>query len=199
MTTSIARVLHLTVLSIAFATFGCSGTDANKDLTTGAGSGTGTGTGTGSGSGSGSGGGSASSDNDALFKAPSGRATADSVFGLWGGVLQDGNLTFDTRTRLTPATITFATQCLSNGQTSAVVGVTVAARVSDEEIAVLESKRDEKVTGGVTCRANAAPGTSKRCEKIDGFQSQCFVLDGMQLTIYGATTFDKSVLTKLSD
>jgi hypothetical protein len=71
--------------------------------------------------------------------------------------------------------------------------------VDAEEIAVLESKKEEKKTGDVTCRANARPGTTKRCDTDEAFRQDCFVLDGTELTLYGMSSLDKIVLTKLSD
>jgi hypothetical protein len=176
---------------------GCAGSDNV--------SGTGTPSGSSSGGSSSSSGGASSSSGgspavDGLFQAPSGGATPDSLYGVWGGSLKDLSFTFDSRIKLSESSMTFATKCVrDDGTQSAVVGVTVAARVNDAEIAVLESKQDEKKTGDITCRANARPGTTKKCEKVDGFQKECFALDGTKLVIYGTTSFDKMDLTKISD
>ncbi|MBX3203544.1 MAG: hypothetical protein KF764_00685 [Labilithrix sp.] len=191
----------LSTIALSLVLAGCSGSAAGGDVdgpggSSSGGSSSGGGASSGSGDGSGSG-----SEHDALFDAPSESAvTAGSIFGLWGGATKDLSFTFDSRMRLGQSTMTFATRCVrDNGDESAVVGVTVAARVDESEISVLESKKDEKKTGDITCRANARPGTTKRCDTDEGFRRACFVLDGTELTIYGMSSLDKVVLTKISD
>jgi hypothetical protein len=179
----------------------CSGSDI-EGTSPGSGSrSTSSGSGSGSGSGTGSGSGSASGAAEGLFSAePGASATPDSILGVWGGSMKELSVTFDTRMKITANDVTFATRCvLDDGRESAVVAVTASARVTNDNIAILESKKDEKNTGGVTCRANARPGETKKCAKVDGFQKSCFHLDGTQLTIYGTTPFDKLEMTKISD
>lgn len=126
--------------------------------------------------------------------------TPDSIYGTWGGVLEDGQLRFDSRIRLTPGSISFATRCeLPDGRESAVASVTAKARISDDEIAVLESKKHEIPMEGGTCRAFARPTTTSRCTAREGFETSCFRLDETRLVIFGASPFDKLELTKLSD
>ncbi len=191
----------MVILSLAAA--GCSGSDTGgvgssggNGGGTGNGQGSGTGTGTGTGTGSGSAG-------DALFQSPSSTsATPDSIFGLWGGSLQPGDgWTFDTRIEMAAGSITFATRCTSpDGRTGGIASVSAKARISNDDISVLESKSDEKKLGDVTCRANATPGETKACTPDQkGFEQTCFTLEGTSLTIYGATTFDKLAMTKISD
>jgi hypothetical protein len=199
MTTS--SFLRACPLLAALLTLGCSGSDV-----TGTGPGRGSESGSpsesGSGSKTGSGSGSASgSAAEALFTAePGASATPDSLLGVWGGQMKELSVTFDTRMKIGSSSVTFATRCvMDDGRESAVVAVTASARVTSDNIAILESKKDEKNTGGVTCRANARPGETKRCAKVDGFQKECFHLDGTALTFYGATPFEKLELTKISD
>lgn len=177
--------LHLLRVSFALALLtACSGSSS----TVGSGPGAG-------GTGSGSGG----SDAAALFDAPSGDATGDSIFGVWGGSLVDGSMTFDTRWRFRETEIMLASRCsLSDGQESETVGVTARARVSEDEITFLESKRDEKKTGDITCRVNAQPRTLAACDAREGFERDCFRLSGTTLTIYG-DPLEKLELVKLSD
>jgi hypothetical protein len=191
---SVARVAGL---SLALALAGCSGSNGDGGIT-GSGSPTGgafggTATSTGTGTGAGAAG-------EQLFAAPSGDATASSIFGLWGGVLKSGELTFDTRMKLEAHSVTFGTRCrLPNGKTSAVASVVAAARVSTEEIAVLETKLDERKTGDITCRASSQVSSLTACAVVDGFQHDCFALDGLALVFYGTTPFDKIEMTKISD
>ena len=191
--------LRSTLVLVALVSIGCSGSELDG---TGPGRGGATGTGSGSepqpGGGSGSGSGSAA---EGLFSAdPGSTATPDSLLGVWGGSMKELSITFDSRMKIGSSSVTFATRCvMDDGRESAVVGVTAAARVTSENIAILESKKDEKNTNGVTCRANARPGETKRCAKVDGFQTKCFHLDGTQLTFYGDSPFDKLEMTKISD
>jgi len=213
MNTSLLR--GATVLGFLFGSFlalaGCSGSAASIPGSPDDGSGSRNGSGTGTSNGSGSGGGGArsgagsttvSAEGAALFDSPSSTdATADSIYGLWGGVMKDLDFTFDTRMRLTPDSITFATRCDHDGTSGAIAGVTAKARVNAEEVAVLESKKDERKLGDLTCRANAHPGNTKRCANStdNGFQTQCFILNGTELTFYGDSPFDKLSLIKISD
>jgi hypothetical protein len=158
-------------------------------------------TGGGSGSGSGSGDGIATSDAEALFDADeTDDVTPDSIYGLWGGAMKDMDWTFDNRVRLTETSFTLATRCEDpDGAVGGIAAVQAKARVDDSQIAVLESRRDERVLGKITCRASARPGELTRCTEDDGFQHDCFELDGTSLTLYGATPFDKLAMVKISD
>lgn len=151
------------------------------------------GTTTGVGSSSSSGGG------DALFVAPQGDATPGSIYGVWGGTLEDNGITFDTRWRFRESEMTLATRCtLRDGRESGTVSVTARARVSDEEITILESKKDEQRSGDFTCRANAQPRTIAVCPAREGAERECFRLSGSTLTIY-ESPIEKIELVKLSD
>ena len=153
------------------------------------------------GRGGGSPSGSDSVDGAPLFAAPDGDATPNVIYGVWGGSMKEPGVTFDSRMRLARGAITFATRCeFDDGRESQIAAVTAAARVSDQEIAVLESKKDERRTGDITCRATAQPGTMDRCgDDRDGFEHDCFRLSGTTLTIFGSSSLDKVVMTKLSD
>lgn len=199
---SVARVAGL---SLALALAGCSGATGDGGLTgsTGSGGPTSTSGGSSGDTATSTGTSTATTGNPAgeqLFAAPSGDATGSSILGVWGGVIKDGEFTFDTRTKLEAHSVTFATRCqLPNGKTSAVASVVAAARVSNDEIAVLETKNDERKTGDITCRASSHVGSLTACEVVDGFQHDCFALDGLALVLYGKTPFDKVEMTKISD
>lgn len=142
---------------------------------------------------------SGASAGDALFAAPEGDATAGSIYGVWGGSLEDNGITFDTRWRFRESELTLATRCsLRDGRESETVAVTARARVSDEEITILESKKDEKRAGDFYCRANAQPRTLAACDDREGFERECFRLSGTTLTIY-ESPIEKLELVKLSD
>lgn len=189
-------------LSLALALTGCSGSTGDGGITgsgspTGASRDTPTTTGTGDGSGAGAAG---SAAGEQLFAPPSGDASGGSILGTWGGVMKSGSFTFDTRTKFEARSVTFATRCqLPSGKPSGVASVVAAARVSNDEIAILETKNDERKDGEITCRANAHVGSTTACAVVDGFQHDCFALDGLSLVFYGATPYDKLEMTKLSD
>ena len=154
------------------------------------------------GTGSSGGGGTGASAPAALFDEPGGDATGDSIYGVWGGSMADGGVTFDTRWRFRENEITLTTRCtLRDGRESETVGVTSRARVSDDEITFLESKRDEKKTGDITCRVNAQPRTLEVCDDSapEGFERDCFRREGTTLTIFGTSMLEKLELVKLSD
>ncbi len=197
---SFSRSTLVLALFASAASIGCSGSELE-----GPGRGGETGSESGSqprpGDGSGSGGSASGSAVEGLFSAdPGAPATPDSLFGVWGGSMKELTVTFDSRMKIESSNVTFATRCvMDDGRESAVVGVSAAARVTSDNITILESKKDEKNENGVTCRANARPGETKRCAKVDGFQTRCFHLEGTLLTIYGDTPFDKLEMTKISD
>ena len=141
-------------------------------------------------------------NSDALFAAPTKAATPDSIYGVWGGTLEDLGTTFDTRMKLSAASATAAARCTTaEGKHSGTVAVTAAARISDQEMAVLESKTDAKDDGIVKCSVSLAPRNVKRCsaDMHPGFETDCFKLDGMSLVEFGKTPLQKIWLTKLSD
>lgn len=174
------RALSSSVALLLYFAAGCSGTTA----------------GVGNSSSSSSGG---SSGGDALFVAPEGEATPGSIYGVWGGTLEDNGITFDTRWRFRESELTLATRCsLRDGRESETVAVTARARVSDEEITILESKKDERRSGDFYCRANAQPRTLSVCDDREGFERECFRLSGTSLTIY-ESPIEKLELVKLSD
>lgn len=185
---ALAPILLLTFLALAA---GCSG---------------GT-TGTGDGS-SGSSGGTTSDTNaatpeaEAMFEAPRRDATPGSIYGVWGGTAEDRGITFHTRMKLATRSVTMAARCqLRDGRTSAVVAVTAAARVTDESVAVLESKTADDDDGAVRCGVRLTPRELKRCSKdpYEGPKRMCFELEGSSLTQYGESPLDKLEFTKLSD
>lgn len=138
-----------------------------------------------------------SADHEALFTA-GGDATPDSIFGVWGGTLEEAGLRFDSRMKLDASSVTFATRCNAGSETSAVVGVTVRARVSASEVAVLESDQNSVPFRNDSCRAQARVSTFKACTS-EQMASNCFLLDGLELHFYGTNQFDKTTLTKISD
>ena len=196
MNTHIAWSIRGLALATALVGIGCSGHDASAiDGTSSSSGAAGT-------PGSSSSSGSAGSAADALFEAPTGTATPDSIYGVWGGTLKDNGTTFDTRMKLSATSATLATRCtLANGASSAVVGVTVAARISADGFVILESKSDKKDDGTVRCAVNATPKQIKPCtaDEPKGFEHDCFLLEGTTFTDFGSTAFDKSEFTKLSD
>jgi hypothetical protein len=193
------RFYALTLVALALGVYGCSGS-----TTTGAdnnGGGSGSGNGGSSGGGSSNGGGSGSL-GDSLFATPSSTsATPDSIFGLWGGTLPEQGWKFDTRLKFTDSEVNAATRCQSpDGQQGGIAAIAAKARVTNDDIAVLESKNDEKQLSGITCRASMAPSETKRCDPADkGFEKNCFTLEGTSLTMFGDTPFDKLAMTKISD
>lgn len=152
------------------------------------------------GSGSGAGSGSSSSEFGGLFSAPSADATPDSLVGLWGGSIQDNGVTFDVRFQFTASSVTLATRCtLADGESSAIVGVTAKARVTDDGYTILESKEQQKDDGKVMCKVSLKPREVARCAD-DAFAAKqaCFELSGTTFVQY-ETPVDKVELTKLSD
>jgi hypothetical protein len=164
---------------LSLSVLGCSGSDETSSL----------------------GSGSPSGKNPIFDPPPSGKsATPDSVFGLWGGAIDRGGIKFDTRFKLTSSSMTAATRCIyRDGTPTLEAQVTVAARVTEEEIATLESDVNESVSGKATCRTEVDVVERKRCAS-DAFQkTECFELAGRKLTFYGKTPLESTALTKLSD
>jgi hypothetical protein len=143
-----------------------------------------------------------SSDGATLFDTPDegSNVTPGSMYGVWGGSLEENGITFDTRWHLSANSITLANRCkLRDGRESETVGVTARARVTDDEITFLESKKDEKRTGDFWCRVSATPRTLSACGGVhEGFEQDCFRLSGTTLTLYG-NPLEKLELVKLSD
>ena len=138
-----------------------------------------------------------------MFQSPTGSATPDSIYGLWGGLKKDGVLSSDTRMRFSKDSAIIAMRCRldSNGKASAVVSVASAARVMEESIVLLDSKTDRNDDLGVPCVVNVSPREVKRCAAsvTGGFEHDCFKVEGTQLTDYGMSSFDAMAMTKLSD
>jgi hypothetical protein len=140
---------------------------------------------------------------EALFGAPQGAVTPDSVFGAWGGTITDATSSVEVRTRLEPTTMTTAARCrLSDGRTGArTVFAVTSARVSEQSMASLEAKSDDIDTNGVRCGVKVATREIPRCvaSQTEAFRRMCFDVKGTTLTQYGETGLDKMELTKLSD
>lgn len=103
------------------------------------------------------------SSYEVLFGAPPAGSTAtpDQVLGLWGGrtTTRQGQ-TFDVRFELTQTKMTTASRCGDASDGFAVVGVSVAIRMSPDTIEILESKSDSKdMPNGRTCMINPRPST----------------------------------------
>jgi hypothetical protein len=176
------------ILAATSLAIGCSGSGAGID--------------DGSSGGSGPAGIGGATPGAAMFGTPTGSATPDSIYGVWGGSLEEGSVTFDTRVKLAAGSMTVATRCtLANGSRSDVVGVTAAARITNENLTVLETKSDAKDDGVVKCSVNLTPRQLARCtaDMIDGFERNCFKLTGTTLVEFGTSGLDKLELTKLSD
>lgn len=178
---------------------GCGGSDAGSIGNASSGGTSSEGSGSGSGSGAEDPLGSGKDGPADLFDAPSSpSSTPDSILGLWGGAKEDVGMSFDLRYKFTPSSITVALKCTKDTGDTATASVTVAARVADVEIAILESKKDKIDTGKVSCEVNLAPVTAKPCAS-DGIKIECFDLAGRELAIIGRSPLDKVELTKLSD
>lgn len=136
-----------------------------------------------------------------LFATPSNAAaTADSLYGLWGGAYERLDWKYDRRMKFEVGQVTIAERCTDwRGRTGGIAAVTSKARIADDVVEILESKDDLTTVGNVTCQVNVRPVRTPRCTETDGFQTNCFVLGGTQLTIYGDTSLDKLELTKISD
>ena len=176
---------------------GCSGSTAGGDL---------------SASSSSSSGGSSGStttppsggDAATLFDTPSGTVTPDTIFGLWGGVDDEtAGTEIDVRVKLTTTSISNALRCTltATQKTSGIVGVTVAARNTEDDLVFLESKNDSYDDGTVRCSTSIAPHDEQRCaaDVQPGFEQNCFELAGTHLTLYGDNALAKLDLIKLSD
>jgi hypothetical protein len=202
MTTNVSWTVRGVAVATAALALACSGEGASvRDGTSGSSGPSGSSDST-SPSGSSGSSGSQGGHGEALFDAPSGAATPDSIFGVWGGTKHDGRVTFDTRMRLSPKSATFATRCAVDGstKTSPVVGVTVAARITDDSFVLTESRSDEDASV-VRCAVSVSPREVKRCaaDVPKGFESNCFTIEGSRFTDFGASSFDTFELTKLSD
>lgn len=140
-----------------------------------------------------------SPDGDALYEAPSAEATPDVIHGLWGGAANDGGIDFDIRIRLTPTQLTEAVRCTRGRDSTPTASVSVKARVSNDEIAVLESKTDERRGADLSCKAAPRPASIARCKGDRAIERDCFTLSGTSLVMYGESPFETLRLTKLSD
>jgi hypothetical protein len=134
--------------------------------------------------GTGGGGGSAF---DSLFSAPkNATATAGDVHGVWGGSTSIDGITFDYRFKFENTAITLANRCKFPDGTSLTTGATAAARVTDHDVTMLESKSDHEVNGSDRCNVDLKPGAYP------------YAIDGLSLTLTGP---DESTLkmVKISD
>ena len=120
-----------------------------------------------------------------LYEAPSG-PTTDSIFGTWGGNVQG----FEIREVLVADRLTIANKCGST-----IVGIDVAADVSESQIRVLEAAESSEDD----CFVRSMAGMQAVCS-TDEFtpKMNCFVHDRKSLTIY-TTPVELVALTKLSD
>lgn len=124
---------------------------------------------------------------DGLFDAPKTNGTAGVIYGLWGGA-SPFNPNDDVRWRIAPSRIQLAMRCdAAAAQSRVTVGVSVAARVTDRDVATLESRSDRKSrANGSDCLLNVTPDTLN------------YQLAGMKLILVDAHGAVMS-LTKLSD
>jgi hypothetical protein len=133
-----------------------------------------------------------------LFAAPSGTASAGSIYGLWGGAGEGtGGSSFDLRMGLRATEATIATRCAVDGNQGPIAGATVKARITSERIEYLESKTDKRTSNGVTCTVSLKPLALTACEP-DSLKRNCFVRDGTTLELF-ESPLSSVKLTKLSD
>src|SRR5262249_48674501 len=120
--------------------------------------------------------------------------------GVWSSPkTHNGPLTIESRTRFSKNAMDVAVRCTRNDtDESLVAGVTVSARIGNDEVAVLEDKTDERKKGDFDCSASAHTNTTKACEPND-VRANCFVLDGTTLTLYGSSPIESLEMTKISD
>jgi len=97
---------------------------------------------------------------ESLFQPSTGNITPNSLLGVWANTSVENNVRTELRFRFTATSATLAGRCqyLTTGK-SDIVGVTVAARVSNTEIKLLESKTDVKQN----CQVYLSPTTLLRC------------------------------------
>jgi hypothetical protein len=123
------------------------------------------------------------------------------IGGLWGGQTKaptNPDFEFDFRYEFRPTRLTAANRCSYKGQQGPTAGVAVLARISEQEITVLENKKDEQALSGVTCSVAPPAIVIPACPQT-GAPSQCFKLAGTELTIVGDTEFSTLKLTKIRD
>lgn len=144
-----------------------------------------------------------SATSGSLFdEKPTSTVTPDSVLGLWGGMTElNAGTKIDLRMRLGATSLSNSLRCtlLSNGHESGVIGISIAARNSNTELDMLESKSDSFDDGTIKCSTSISPQELKACDDAESLPSNCFTLSGTELTLYGGTSLEKVTLTKLSD
>ncbi len=121
-----------------------------------------------------------------LYDAPTVAAT-NTMFGTWGGLVDPG---FDTRWVFSPNSLTIANKCGSR-----IVGIDVAAEVTETTIRILQSDQ----AGNDSCFVRSAPGSFTVCSS-DPFtpKDNCFIHDQRSLKIF-EDSFERVSLSKLSD
>lgn len=166
---------------LASTILGCSGSDAS-DLSAGGGSG-------------------GSAAGDALYAStPGSSVTPGELFGVWAGSVARGGLTFDNRMKFTETSVTSATRCtFPDGTKSPTAAVTATARVSETEIAVLETVSDEQNVNGNLCRVELRAMELPRCVDQPPFARSCFAVQGTKLALYGSSPLEDLDFTKVSD
>ena len=121
-----------------------------------------------------------------LFDPPSfGKATAGDVIGLWSS----GSSTDEQRMLIRADSIMLARRCTTDAQSRSDVtaSATVAARVDQSSVAVLEPEEDVKSTPDGTCKVTLVVGEVEHC----GYRTtDCFHMPGTgtQLTFYGTSS-----------
>ncbi len=139
--------------------------------------------------------GTESTEFDALFDAPASSKTTATVRGIWAGSF--GYSQADVRVKIEGSSITAAMRC--NNRTT--VGVTVAAKVTETSIRVLESKASG--TGFSSCSVSFKPVSIPKCANTNDIG--CFTADDAILEFSGEWLFQDSQtgpdpsFTKLSD
>jgi hypothetical protein len=114
------------------------------------------------------------SNFDPLYTAPhNATATAGDVHGLWGGSTSVDGIIFDFRFKFASSDITLANRCKFPDGSSLTVGATAAARISDHDVTMLESKSDQGVAGNDKCNVDIKPGAYR------------YIINDLQLTLSG--------------
>lgn len=94
---------------------------------------------------------------DGLYAPAQAAVNTSSVFGTWGGSSEQSGFDLERRIKLTASSITLSLRC-TKGAESAIVGVTVAATVTETNATVTEGKSDSKVVAGAQCAVQITAG-----------------------------------------
>jgi hypothetical protein len=157
----VAAVVAAVVVVGAVGSIGCSGASGNEDLV-------------------------AAPANEAdMFAEQTGTVTSGVVTGLWGGFSTLDDTTLESRFRFSNGAVTVARRCSKGGVQTPIAYAKAGARISENEITVLEDKRDTTTAGDVTCVVELSRGTIRRCDEARDATTTCFSIAGKRLVFYG--------------